>query len=159
MYGDILVPDKTATPGQVPRHMNGDWIETGIVELVGPEKISRGHRAISGSLHPRENVDQNSRPCMTHDSVPYGSGGSAADTFVADVFDCGTCTDSAPCKSGAESFVESNHDVKQSAANTVQTSTAITVHTNGMRVRARSTCNIASVTNASSCCGRIEMRK
>jgi hypothetical protein len=118
-----------------------------------------GQVAVPASLHPREIIiqwDQNSRECLTQDSVSYGSASRASDASAAGMLICGTWAAFAPWKSGAELFVSINHDAKPSAPPTAKTSIEMAVHTKGIRARARSTCNIAKVTIASSNCGRIK---
>jgi len=72
--------------------------------------------------------------------------------------DAGALAEFALGISEVELFVAKNHDVIQTAMNTDQTTTEMTIHTSGMRVRAPSTDNIACVTNSSSCCERIKTR-
>lgn len=112
----------------------------------------------------RRRSNQNSRACRTHDSVASKSDVSISGPACADAFICGICgicvicsicADVAPRKSGAEVFVSINRETNPSAPKTTRTSIEITVHTKGIRVRARSTCNMANVTISSSRCQRI----
>src|SRR5689334_10648556 len=79
--------------------------------------------------------DQNSRPCLTHDSVSYGSTAACASgASITGIFVIGTCADCAPCKLGADLFVSSNHEMNPRAPNTARNSIERTVQTKGMRV-------------------------
>lgn len=100
-------------------------------------------------------LDQNSRPCLTHDSVAYGSADSASGTSVAGAI--GRCAEFTPFISGVVLFVSINHEIVANVPNTARTSNEIIEQAKGNRVRALSTCNIANVTMTSICCGQVEM--